>query len=102
MSNPTRSALAVSVRRSLPAVGGLLACAACCAAPLVLPALLGAGATTGLGAWLLSRGELLGPVVLMVGLGLTLAWRRARARADMCSTDGSCGCGPGRPSTEPS
>ena len=102
MSNTSPSPRTSPLRRALPTLGSLLAFAACCAAPLILPALLGAGATAGLGAWLLSRGELLGLVVLLVGLGLTLAWRRARARADMCSTDGSCGCGPGRHSTEPS
>ena len=100
MSNPTRSTS--PLRRSLPAIGGLLACAACCAAPLLLPALLGAGITTGLGAWLLSRGELFGLLALSVGVAVTV-WRwRARAQATACRIDGSCGCGPAHPTIEPS
>lgn len=100
MPTPTRSAH--PLRSSLPALGGLLACAACCPAPLLLPALLGAGATSGLGAWLLARGEWLGLLVLIVGAALAVGLRRARAQAPACSTDGTCGCGPARPSTEPS
>ena len=100
MPTPTRSAQ--PLRSSLPALGGLLACAACCAAPLLLPALLGAGITTGLGAWLLSRGELFGLLALMIGVAVTV-WRwRVRAQAAACRIDGSCGCGPARTSTEPS
>ena len=98
MPTPARSA--PSLRPSLPALGGLIACAACCAAPLVLPALLGAGATTGLGAWLFARGEWIGLVVLIAGAALAVGLRRARAQAPACATDGSCGCA--RPSTEAS
>lgn len=89
MSPSTPSPLPSPLRRALPALGGLLACAACCAVPLILSAGLGAG----VGAWVLTHSALLGLLVLGSALGV-VAWRvHARAtRGAACAIDGSCGC----------
>ena len=85
-------------RASLPAIGGLLACVACCTIPFLAPTLIGLGVGTGLLTWLTTRSELLGLLALTLGGGLALwRWRVSRQRAvagAACSVDGSCGCGP--------
>lgn len=84
----------------------LVACAACCAAPLALGALGVGGLATGA-----ACAEVELPIALAIGgaaIGLFLGWRRRAAAcspgapsrvaggAAMCSADGSCGCAPAR------
>ncbi len=91
-------------RASLPLIGGLLACAACCTLPFLVPVLLGVGVGSGLLTWLATRSELLGLTVLALGGAVALwRWRANRRSAPAgaaCRVDGGCGCAP-TPSSSP-
>lgn len=79
----------------IPAVGGVLACAACCAAPLAAPYLASVGAGAALG-WISGKTEIIGLAALAIGFGL--AWRARQRAAPGCATcpvDASCGCASG-------
>lgn len=84
-------------RASLPIIAGVVACAACCTLPFLVPVLLSAGIGSAILAWLATRSELLGVACLVIGGSVAgfQWWRTRRAAASAsCATDGSCGCGP--------
>lgn len=85
-------------RTSLPVIAGVVACAACCTLPFLVPLLLSAGLGSAILAWLATRSELIGVACLLIGASVAgFQWwrsRRAVATAASCATDGSCGCGP--------
>lgn len=77
-------------------IGGLgLACAACCAIPLLgfgSIALGSAGVADWLGA---SLDQIIcygGPLLLAVGVGYYFWQRNRKHKSATCQTDGSCGC----------
>lgn len=82
----------------LPIVAGAVACAACCAIPLLAPLLFPAGVGSAVLVWAATRSELLGLVCLVLGSAIVgFQWwrsRRALTAAASCATDGSCGCRP--------
>ena len=71
------------------ALGVGLACAACCAAPIL--ALVGGlgflGAASGDGLAMIAGGGLLGAIIVVY-----FVQRRDRQNAGACDIDGSCGC----------
>lgn len=78
---------------------GLLACAGCCALPLLLGAVGLAGGVAAMSGVL----EPLAAVLLVLGVGAAVAsfirLRRRRSRCQVtgsasCATDGGCGCAP--------
>lgn len=93
--NPRKTSPALA---SLPAVVGLVACAACCTLPFLVPALLSAGIGSAALVWISTRSELLGLVCLALGAAVAgFQWwrsRRAEATGPSCAADGSCGCAP--------
>lgn len=83
-----------------PAIVGLVACAACCTVPFLVPLLLSAGLGSAVLTWLATRSELLGLACLGIGASVAgFQWWRSRRAAPSCATDGSCGC---REATTPS
>ena len=54
-------------RPSLPIIAGVVACAACCTLPFLVPVLLSAGVGSAVLAWLATRSELLGVACLAIG-----------------------------------
>ena len=86
-----------SARPSLPVIVGVVACAACCTLPFLVPVLLSAGVGSAILAWLATRSELLGVACLVIGGSVACyQWWRTRqavAAGASCATDGSCGCG---------
>lgn len=77
-------------------IGGLgLACAACCAIPLLGfsgLALGGAGVTSWLGASIEQTICYGGPLLVIVGAGYYFWQRNRKPKYTTCQTDGSCGC----------
>lgn len=93
------------MNKSLAALLGIGACAAACAAALIIPAMIGVGGL-GLGAALSGASLELGIMVALATAGLAVFLvRRKRKSARVaplqrqdhghsCAADGSCGCGP--------
>lgn len=93
------------MNKSLVAMLGIGACAAACAAALIVPALIGVGGL-GLGAALTGASLEVGIIVALAAIGLAnfSVQRRKKspaiaplAREDhgtSCAADGSCGCSP--------
>ncbi len=91
------------MNKSLAAIFGIGACAAACAAALIVPAAIGGGGL-GLGAALSGASLELGIVVAATAAGLAIfLLRRQRPAARVTplsvdthafAADGSCGCGP--------
>lgn len=76
-------------------VGLGLACAACCAIPLLGfggLTLGGAGVAGWMGASLDQIVCNLGPILLIVGTGLFFWQRSRKQKCGTCPADGSCGC----------
>ena len=94
---PHQASEIASSKRGLELVGlaGVLACVACCAAPLLVGAGIGSGVLAGLALFLRPGAELLvgGFVVLVLGV-LTVRNRKTRNReracGTSCKTDGTC------------
>ena len=75
-----------------PLLLGAAACVACCTAPLAA-IVIGAGAASTIAAIAEPLAGLLLGVGALLGIGLYVRRRRARA-ASACAVDRSCGCGP--------
>ena len=93
------------MNKSLGAILGIGACAAACAAALIVPALIGFGGL-GIGAAISGASLELGVLVALAAAGLAVFLVRRRntlatathtadqGHGPSCAADGSCGCSP--------